>query len=375
MLKPSRIAVTPTTQELAQHWANRYRTDLQQLSSHTDLVTLEKYVTAAYPATRSQTVERIGRSLHTYCQLGAVNTVSLFSISSNVVNLNEARRLATFVEQVYREILELYTQQPSPLTLNAPLPVEPMADIVETCLLQLQEQHQIAKDPRTIGFLTTQFHFSTQVVLRTCTPYERLWLRPYFQFVEEQVGIPWQRICAAAEDHDVESPGYRVVATLLPLTQTIGKQVFRQAVKQYPTHHSRRGKLDSPQIAVSSLRDLDMFQGYLLLCFLQGNMDAIAAELLPLCQLVFPSLEVDWELVESAMRLLVHEINAAITVEQQEFIQPFTESLITLFKRPDPVAIVEDFEELDEVGDLEQLADDDILALINSSPLEDLAVI
>jgi hypothetical protein len=374
MLKPSRIAVTPTTQELAQHWANRYRTDLQQLSSHTDLTTLEKYVTAAYPATRSQTVERIGRSLHTYCQLGAVNTVSLFSISSNVVNLNEARRLATFVEQVYREILNIYTQQPSPLTLNTPLPVESMADIVEACLLQLQERHQIAKDPRTIGFLTTQFHFSTQVVLRTCTPYERLWLRPYFQFIEEQVGIPWQRVCAAAEDHDVESPGYRTVATLLPLTRTIGKRVFQQAVKQYPTHNSRRGRLDNPQIAASSLRDLDMFQGYLLLCFLQGTMDAIAAELLPLCQLVFPSLEVDWELVEGAMRLLVDEFNAAITVEQQEFIQPFMESLIMLFKRPDPVAIVEDFEELDEV-DLEQLADEDILALINSSALEDLAII
>jgi hypothetical protein len=375
MLKPSPIAVTPTTQELAHHWANRYRTDLQQLSNHTDLLTLEKYVTAAYPVNRSQTLERVARSLNIYCELGAVNTVSLFSISSNVVNLNEARRLAIFVEQVYQEILALYAEQPSPLTLNTPLPVEQMAEIVESRLLELQEQHQIARDPRTIGFLTTQFHFSTQVILRTCTPYERLWLRPYFQFIEEQVGIPWQRLCAAAEDHDVESPLYRIVSALLPLSKTIAKRVYRQGLEQYPTHHSRRGRLDNPQIVASTLRDLEMFQGYFLLCLLVGNMDAIAAELLPLCQLVFPSLEVGWDLVESMVQRLVEELHAAIAVEQQEFIQPFTASLLILFSRPDPVAVVEEFEELDDLGDLEQLADGDILELISSSAVEDLAVL
>jgi Phycobilisome protein len=375
MLKPSPIAVTPTTQELAHHWANRYRTDLQQLSNHTDLLTLEKYVTAAYPENRSQTLERVARSLNIYCELGAVNTVSLFSISSNVVNLNEARRLAIFVEQVYQEILALYAEQPSPLTLNTPLPVEQMAEIVESRLLELQEQHQIARDPRTIGFLTTQFHFSTQVILRTCTPYERLWLRPYFQFIEEQVGIPWQRLCAAAEDHDVESPLYRIVSALLPLSKTIAKRVYRQGLEQYPTHHSRRGRLDNPQIVASTLRDLEMFQGYFLLCLLVGNMDAIAAELLPLCQLVFPSLEVGWDLVESMVQRLVEELHAAIAVEQQEFIQPFTASLLILFSRPDPVAVVEEFEELDDLGDLEQLADGDILELISSSAVEDLAVL
>jgi hypothetical protein len=355
MLKPTRIAQTPTTQELVQHWADRYRTDLQRLSIATDPLVLEEYIKAAHPLNRLQTVERIRRSLHLYCELGAVNTVSLFSISENVVNLTEARRLSQFVQQVYVEILAIYAQQTSSLTLSSPLPVEKMADAMESVLLQVQEQHQVAEDPRTIGFLTTQFHLSTQVILRYCSVYERVWLKPYFQFIEEQVCIPWQRICAAAQQHGLRSPAFRLVATILPLSQLTAKRVYQSALAQYPDHQSRRGTLNKPRIAASTLRDLNMFQAYLCLCVLEGSMDAIASELLPLCQLVFPSIEIKWNLVEGCLQFLVAEIHAVLTAEQQDLIRFYTSSLSSLFTRVDESMFEDDPDELDDLDDLESL--------------------
>ncbi|MCU0570524.1 MAG: hypothetical protein MUF49_28615 [Oculatellaceae cyanobacterium Prado106] len=373
MLKPSRIQTTPTSQALVQHWANRYRTDLQQFSKTSDPLVLEQYITAAYPENRTQTALRIKRSLHLYCELGAINAVALFSISANFVNLNEARRLAIYVEAVYQEILTLYAQQASSLTLSAPLPVEDLSDMMETQLLQLQEQHQIAKDARTIGFLTTQFHFTTLAVLRTCTPYERVWLKPYFQFVEEQVGIPWQRICAAAQEHDPESPLFQVVAALIPLSQTIAKRVHRRAVEQFPEHRSRRGTLNTPKVAASSLRDLVMFQGYLCLCLLERNLEAIATELLPLCQLVFPSIEVQWELVEYGIDLLIQEIHAVLPEDQQRLIQPYTSIMGGLFIRSSSPTDDDEFEELDTLDEIDSLdEDEDITDLIDLSVMEDL---
>jgi cation transport regulator ChaB len=355
MLKPTRIAQTPTTQELVQHWADRYRTDLQRLSITTDPLILEEYIKAAHPLNRLQTVERIRRSLHLYCELGAVNTVALFSISENVVNLTEAKRLSQFVQQVYVEILAIYAQQTSSLTLSSPLPVEKMADAMESVLLQLQEQHHLAKDPRTIGFLTTQFHLSTQVILRYCSVYERVWLKPYFQFIEEQVCIPWQRICAAAQHHGLRSPAFRLVATLLPLSQLTAKRVYQSALAQYPDHQSRRGTLSKHRVAASTLRDLNMFQAYLCLCVLEGSMDAIASELLPLCQLVFPSIEIKWDLIEGCLQFLVSEIHAVLTAEQQDLIRFYTSSLSALFTPVDESLFENDPDELDDMDDLENL--------------------
>ena len=81
---------------------------------------------------------------------------------------------------------------------------------------------------------------------------------------------------------------------MLPACHDIAKTVYRRAVKLYASHQSRRGKLSHPGVMASAIRDLEMMQGYLWLCVLENNFIAVEQELIPLCVLVFPSVQVTW---------------------------------------------------------------------------------
>jgi hypothetical protein len=76
-----------------------------------------------------------------------------------------------------------------------------------------------------------------------------------------------------------------------------------------------------------------MFQGYLWLCALEGNMTAVEQELLPLCIMVFPSIDVTWELVEQLLPLLVAEIQAYVKPEQMQLLLPYTQAMQRLFSK------------------------------------------
>ncbi|NJR66261.1 MAG: hypothetical protein HC772_14535 [Leptolyngbyaceae cyanobacterium CRU_2_3] len=157
-------------------------------------------------------------------------------------------------------------------------------------------------------------------------------LTPYLKFIEEQVCIPWQRLCAAAAHHPPDSPTLMTIEHLLQMSPAIAQSVYDHALQNYPHHHSRRGNLQDPGIATSTLRDLSMFQGYLWLCVLEGDMSAIEQELLPLCAAVFPNIAVKWELVEGMLQLLETEIHLRVNAEQSDRLRPFTKNLRRLFK-------------------------------------------
>lgn len=76
----------------------------------------------------------------------------------------------------------------------------------------IQEQYLISKDWRSLGFITTQINFSNALLLEQLTPIEQILISPYLTFIEEQVALPWQRICAAAVNHDLTSPAFAIDA-------------------------------------------------------------------------------------------------------------------------------------------------------------------
>jgi hypothetical protein len=209
--------------------------------------------------------------------------------------------------------------------------VQQLATAIEPVLLQLQEQHLSAPDRRTIGFMSTQFHITSKLVLNRLTLPEQLLLSPYFKFVEEQVCIPWERVCAAAAKHDLDSPVLALVRRLLPASGEIAKKVYQQAVELYPNHRSLRGTLSEPGVRTSSIRDIEMFQAYLWLCALEGNMTAVEEEFLPLCMMVFPSINVSWKLVEQLLPLLMAEIQAHVSPDQMRLLLPYMQAMQQLF--------------------------------------------
>jgi hypothetical protein len=82
-----------------------------------------------------------------------------------------------------------------------------------------------------------------------------------------------------------------------------------------------------------------MFQAYLWLCALEGNMSAIEQELLPLCMMVFPSIEVSWELVEQLLPSLVTEIEERVSSEQMQLLMPYTQAMEQMFSNLEAKAV------------------------------------
>lgn len=355
MLRPTRIDCTDSANQLIQLWTTRYLPDLSAFPTAKGQFPSAELVETASTSGRISTAEKVRRMLHLHSEMAGVKANSLFSYVPNVVDLGEARQMAFFVEHVYEQTLEIYKQQEPPslylkyvnfsssLFTKLALPslmlpmLRQLAEQIEPALLKLQEQHLATANPRTIGFLTTHFHFCTRQLLKKLTPCEQALLIPYLKFVEEQVCIPWGRICAAAASHRSTSQEFAIVKHLLPMTQKIAETVYHQGLEQYAGHRSRRGRFNDPEIAVSTLRDLTMFQGYLWLCFLEGTMAAIEEELLPLCLAVFPCIDVSWHLVEHLIKLLTDEILAALDSEQRRLLLPYTKALQQAFAIADPI--------------------------------------
>lgn len=366
MLTTTKLVNKVPAEQFIQLWAARYIPDLSTLVSEGgNRYTVSDLVEAASPEGRAKTSAKlVQRLIQLKCECAEIKKNALFSYIPNVVDLIEAGRIAEYAARVYEKTLFIYQQQSPPnfslaaipltatldafsdrcdssrdILMNRVMPalelpaIEQLAMALAPALLQLRQQHLSANDPRTVGFLTTQFHFSTKLILNGLTLPEQVLLSPYFKFVEEQVCIPWQRVCNAAALHAVDSPAINLVQQLLPASPEIASAVFYKAKKLYSDRHSRRGGLSNRGVKASTMRDLEMFQSYLWLCVLENSMKVMEQELLPLCVMVFPSVDVTWELVRSMLSLLVDEIMERLASPQKRLLLPYTQAMQQMFHK------------------------------------------
>ena len=206
-----------------------------------------------------------------------------------------------------------------------------LATELEPVLLEFQEQHVASKDWRALGFITTQFNFTNKLLLPKLTLVEQVLLGPYLKFVEEQMALPWQRVCAAAASHQPDSPALNLVEQMFPAAAEIANTVYRQLSQLFCDHRSRRGGLGHPDVAHSCLRDLQMFQAYLWLCVLEESMTPVEQELVDLCVMVMQIVGVEWELMEQWNHLLMAELTRRVQPEQKYLLQPYTEGMEQAF--------------------------------------------
>lgn len=348
MLKTIKLIDNASVYRLVELWTQRYVPNLASFSQSGDL-TAAQLVAAATPEARSNTVAKLRRLIQVNCEYAAIKTDILFSYIPNVVHLSESQKLAKFVSQVYEATLAIY-QQSSLFVLknqhsfllpdgaeDLEIPVLGMPEVeqllvaLNPVLVEFQRQHLNVKDPRTVGFMTTQFHFSTQSVLNKLTLPEQLLISPYFKFIEEQVCMPWPRVCNAAASYDLNSPNLMVVEQLLPQSYEIAVDVCHRAVQLYPNSSSLRGHLSHPGIMASTIRDLQMMQSYLWLSVLEGNLDSVEQALLPLCVMVFPSIGVTWRLVSQMIQLLLEEVISRVKPQDKNLVLPYTQAMQQLF--------------------------------------------
>lgn len=330
MLKTSTEVKNASVERLLNLWAKRYTTDISLLSGDSSFY--NSMLATASPEGRALTVAKLKENiLNVNCQMAWIQTKTLYAYIPNILDLNEARRITQFSLRVYRKLLEIYQQQSlSKAELGIPA-IEKLAYGLEPILLVFQEQHLVSKDWRALGFMTSQLNFSNNLILRKLTPEEKVLLTPYLRFVEEQVAMPWQRVCVAAAKYELDSPKLTLVEQMLPVAPEIANAVYRRLLELFPHHHSRRGALTDEAIAHSCIRDLVMFQAYLCLCFLEETIAPIEQELLPLCAMVVEGVEIKWEMTEKWCQLLADEVESRLNLEQKALFMPYIQQMQQVF--------------------------------------------
>lgn len=349
MIKPGKIPSSATADRLLSLWASRYAPNLNGLFLNEQHLSASQLVELTSPEGRQNTAATVRRSLSIRCQQTELETNDLFAYIPNVVHLSEALEIARGSYQVYAQVLDIYCRQP-PLkaflryfddadrilqeigreSLFLPF-IGSLAAELEPTLMEVQRQHLSSKNSRAVGFMTTQFHLTTQAIIEPLSAGEQVLLSPYFQFVEEQVCIPWQRICAIAANYEPKSDHIALLETLITASRKIAVEVYYRLASEFARIPSRRGTLQTPDVRRSTVRDLTMMQSYLWLALLEQSTACIDQELYPLCRMVFPSIGVKANVLQRGIGLLIEHIHQRLTPRQQEQLRPYSESLQHLF--------------------------------------------
>lgn len=347
MLISSELSQVPSVECLVEIWTARYLPELATLPVGSDPMVRSSLREASSEEGRARTTSKLHTQLvERQCQLAAVRARNLYDPQENS-SLTEAVRLSKLTSQIYFQLLEVY-QGISPIVLSSKgnvwetfgdtslaawgIPkINKLAETLEPLLLKLQEHHMIAKSWNSLGFTTTQIHLSNLLLLEQLTPVEQVLISPYFKFLEEQVALPWQRICAAAAKHSLTSPVFNTVEQMLPMATEISRSVHDRWYRSFPEYHSRRGDLNHPGVKHSSLRDFDMFQAYLWLCFLEGSLKFIEQELVAICIVVFESLNIPWMMTVKGNKFLIQEILSRLQPHQKKLIEPYAIGMLKAF--------------------------------------------
>ncbi len=327
-----------------QSWASRYQPHLNALVAPNQEFPIAQLLDQLSSAGRKRTVEQVRRHLKINCELAGLDAHRLFAQSQNVINLAKVRHLSIYVERIYDRLLTLYQDQAQQVpTLNAsgrnvqqmPIaslpPISTLAQALEPLLEELRQAHLIDEDPRTIGFVTTQFHFTTKAIFKRLKKWDQVLLYPYLQFAEEQVCIPWQEVCQVALRYPEHSPEVLLVEAMIQRSDRIAFSVYQQGLAELSEMKSIRGDMTHPEVAASVIRDINMFQGYLWLSVLQGDISAVQNRLLPLCLMVFPSVGVSWEWVHQMLEMMIAQVKTYLTAQQWEGVRPIAEQLLETF--------------------------------------------
>ncbi|MEO1394325.1 MAG: hypothetical protein AAFV90_15570 [Cyanobacteria bacterium J06634_5] len=335
--------------ELIQIWANRYKPKTRIYGRDLAIqmpIMSDTLAHVSSPAGRGETAEKLHRTLiKLNCEFADAQSRELHDYGPSTASANESKRIVQCTVEIYSTLIDFYQRSSTKAPQNSEAnrdflfagfsvsDVMELTGSIEPLLLEYQNRHQISDDWSKLGFLTTHLNFSNAALLKNLTTVEQFFLEPYFKFVEEQVALPWERICAAASTHQYASPAFQLVRYMLPEAEGIAHRVYLDLLKAFPRTTLQRGRLDHPGVKHSCLRDLNMFQGYLWLCVMEGSLASVEDELVRTCTMVMPRIGVPWEMILKWNEILMAEIMDRTLLSHQSFLEPYMARFIQTFQQ------------------------------------------
>lgn len=186
-------------------------------------------------------------------------------------------------------------------------------------------------DPRAIGFVSMQFHYTGQMLLEWLSPPEQALWMPYLKMMDDHMYMPLRAAYEAAANHNMDSPALKAVQNLLPVSTKIAHAVCNQVCRQHPNYRTYSGNLSEDIVKTASIRDAEMFQVYLCLCILQDNMQAVQQELFPLCVMLYPRLNVSWRLVQQMLQTMGWQMHNLLNPEDMATLLPYLRTMTDMF--------------------------------------------
>ncbi|AVH65488.1 hypothetical protein CDG77_31495 [Nostoc sp. 'Peltigera membranacea cyanobiont' 213] len=345
----------PIVESLAQQWAKKYIGNLKVNTERTEKLEILNLSEIVSPEGRKRTAQKVLDSLRSVSAKAWNKTEALLSteVQKHGIDLNLINpwEIAGDSFNIYQKALDVYTQQTTsqPLSLVMKL-VEEENPLYKDALEVYTEQVAPSKlatvigaeigklrnkytshDPRVIGFVSMQFHYTSQMLLQGLEPIEQSLISTYFKVIDDHLYMPLQRAYDAAAEHESDSVALSAVQKLLPISTQIAKRICQRVIEIYPNYNSMSGRLSNPIVKTSSIRDVEMFQIYLWVCALETSCGAIQEELFPLCVMLYPRLNVQWEVIRQMLHLLRQEINNSLTSKEADTLMPYFQILWDMF--------------------------------------------
>lgn len=192
-------------------------------------------------------------------------------------------------------------------------------------------QKYTSVDPRTIGFVSMQFHYTGQILLEWLSCEEQALWMPYLKVMDDHMYMPLKAAYEAAAKYNYNSPPLVAVQHLLPISSKIARNVCSQICRLHPSYQTYSGTLSETVVRTASIRDVEMFQVYLCLCALEQDMRAVQRELFPLCVMLYPSLKVKWRLVQDMLQAIGWEMHKHLLPEDVASFLPYLRTLTEMF--------------------------------------------
>jgi hypothetical protein len=274
---------------------------------------------------RTITTQRLLQSLRSTSAQAWTKTETLLSqeVMRHGINskLIDPWEIAKDAHSMYEEVLLAYAKQVTPRRL---------------CISIASDLGCIRKkyteiDPRVMAFVSMQFHYTGQLLIEALSKQEQASVSAYFKVIDDHLYMPLQRLYDAAAKHDYNSPVSEIVRQLLPANSEMARKIATRTIELYPQYRSYSGTLGEPNVKISSVRDVEMFQIYLWVCLLENSMAIIQNELFPLCVMLYPTLNVRWELVRQMLHLMGIELRGRLEPQQVSLFMPYFQALWEMF--------------------------------------------